>query len=191
MGRRSVASLAVCVAAWAAGVCGCAERGGGGGGVAFGPGALEALASPGPFAPASVRVYPLTNVERTGESARIVLHLELRDAWGDTVKGVGRLLVRLYRSTAVPGAAGGIGEEARRRQELVWEVDLTDLELNASLYDPSTRTYRVVLGELPEWASALAAGEAAGLSVTLVAVWIGRDAGGAVVNLRDVYRLGG
>ncbi|MFI4898387.1 MAG: hypothetical protein ACIARR_11235, partial [Phycisphaerales bacterium JB059] len=58
----------------------------------------------GPFAPASMRVYPLTQIERTGEGeARLVLHLELRDAWGDTVKGIGNLQVQLLRG----GAGGG------------------------------------------------------------------------------------
>ncbi|MEM7755173.1 MAG: hypothetical protein AAF297_06015 [Planctomycetota bacterium] len=181
------------------GVCGCARRGGGGesraigGAGELGPTDVRGLTELGPFAPDSMRVYPLTHVEAgEGEDPRIVLHLELRDRWGDTVKGTGRVRVRLYRGDATGGLAGA----AQQRQELVWDVDLTDLRLNASLFDPSTRTYRVVLGELPEWADAFAEGgpggnEGVGQAVTLVVVWVGRDADGEVVSLRDVYRLGG
>jgi hypothetical protein len=138
----------------------------------------------GPFAPASMRVFPLTQfeVEEDGR-ARIVLHLEMRDRWGDTVKATGKLRVRLYRAS---GSGFGPADE---RQELVWDVDLQDLGLNAALFDPSTRTYRVVLGQLPAWATEMV--QAGGRSVTLVAVLITRDPDGETVSLRDVYRLEG
>lgn len=100
----------------------------------------------GAFAPASMRVYPLTHIERSGEDgARLVLHLELRDAWGDTVKGIGSLQVQLLRG----GDLGGGG-----RDERMWEVDMRDPEANALYYDPATRTYRVQLRDLPQWAQA-------------------------------------
>ncbi len=136
----------------------------------------------GPFAPTTMRVFPLTNIEVGHDGvARIALHLELRDRWGDTVKATGGLRVRLYRS--VEGVSGPAGE----RQELVWDVDLNDLGLNAALFDPATRTYRIVLGELPPWA----AERARRSGVTLVAVLITRDADGGEVSLSDVYRLEG
>ena len=98
----------------------------------------------GAFAPASLRVYPLTHGETSeDEGTRLVLHLELRDAWGDTVKGIGRLQVQLLRG----GNLGGGG-----RDERMWEVDMRDPEINAAYYDPATRTYRVQLRDLPPWA---------------------------------------
>ncbi|MEM1184165.1 MAG: hypothetical protein AAGI53_04095 [Planctomycetota bacterium] len=154
----------------------------------LGPDDVDRLELLGPFAPESMRVFPLTHAEVTPEGgAQVVLHLELRDRWGDTVKGTGQVKVRLYRGSA---NSGGLLGSARQRQELTWDVDLTDLGLNAVLYDPSTRTYRIVLGELPEWAAGLATG-GGNQAVTLVVVWIGRDSEGDVISLRDVYRLGG
>lgn len=112
----------------------------------------------GAFAPASMRIYPLTHIERTGEGeARLVLHLELRDAWGDTVKGIGLLQVQLLRG----GDLGGGG-----RDERMWEVDMRDPEINAQYYDPATRTYRVQLRDLPAWVEAQSAG--AGVRVLAV-----------------------
>lgn len=176
-----------------AGGVGCARSGGGvgprplGESSALGPGDARRLQELGPFAPDTIRVFPLTHVEATDAGAQIVLHLELRDRWGDTVKATGQLRVRLYRGA---GGRGDLVGTARQRQELVWDVDLTDLGLNAALFDPSTRTYRVVLGDLPAWSAGLVDG-GGGQAVTLVVVWIGRDADGDVVSLRDLYQFGG
>lgn len=82
-----------------------------------------------PFAPGRVRIHPLSRVQREPE-ALLILHLEMLDPWGDTTKGVG--LVRI--------AAG-----PERGSAMQWEIDLRDAELNASLYDASTRTYRLQL----------------------------------------------
>lgn len=118
----------------------------------------EAVAAgvPRPFAPVVMQIHPLTRIVRTGTGGAeenggkggaaaagpmIVCHLELRDSWGDTCKGVGKLAVQLYRTDR----AGGTGT-----QELRWDVDLSDLVLNAKLYDPATRTYRLTLEGLPE-----------------------------------------
>jgi hypothetical protein len=96
---------------------------------------------PRPFAPVVMQVHPLTRIVRSeGDSAMVVCHLEMRDSWGDACKGAGKLSVQLYRGDR----AGGTGV-----QELRWEVDLTDLEQNAKLYDPATRTYRLMLEGLP------------------------------------------
>ncbi len=101
----------------------------------------DGYAVPGPFAPKAMRVHPLTHteVDKQGET-RIVLHVELKDSWGDTVKGVGKLQVQL-RSTGAKGA----GDRMR------WDVDLRTLDANVSYFDSATRTYRVVLGGLPAW----------------------------------------
>ena len=94
---------------------------------------------PGPFAPRVMRVHPLTHTELdTADNARIVLHVELKDSWGDTVKGVGALQVQLRGSAE--------GDERVR-----WDVDLRELDSNVGYFDSATRTYRVVLGGLPAW----------------------------------------
>ncbi len=92
----------------------------------------RASADLNPFVPAEVRIHPLTRLE--GEA--LVLHVEFRDAYRDTVKGAGVLRVTML------GEAGE-GEDLR------WTIDLRDPELNARLYDRATRTYRCPLVELP------------------------------------------
>jgi hypothetical protein len=86
-----------------------------------------------PFAPGEVRVHPLSRVQRSPEPL-LILHLEMLDAWGDTTKGVGLLRV-------IAGSPQG--------PSMQWEIDLRDGELNASLYDASTRTYRMQLRGVP------------------------------------------
>lgn len=96
---------------------------------------------PHPFAPVVMQVHPLTRIARgEGDTALVVCHLELRDTWGDACKGAGTLSVQLYRGDRT----GGTGT-----QELRWEIDLSDLERNSKLYDPATRTYRLMLEGLP------------------------------------------
>lgn len=131
--------------------------------------------SSGPFAPTRLVLHPLTHYEGPdgGRGAIIVCHLEFQDRWGDTVKGAGKLTVELYRPL------GGPGQPAR--QELSWEVDLADLEINAAMYDPVTRTYRVQLGGLPGWVGDELAGEdASGLGVLLRARF--SEIGGALLQ---------
>jgi hypothetical protein len=103
-----------------------------------------------PFAPVALRVHPLTHVDTAkaaGGASVIVLHLELRDNWGDTAKGMGRLSVLLYK----PGSGMQPGLES---QELRWDVPgFEDPNENMALYDVATRTYRVQL-EAPEWVGA-------------------------------------
>lgn len=110
------------------------------------------LAGPGaianPFAAASLHIHPLTRLDRD-EAGRvwIICHIELKDAWGDTTKGIGMLQVQLYRPSG--GRASGLGI-----QETAWDVNLSDLDTNVALYDPATRTYRLPLEGAPEWLSA-------------------------------------
>lgn len=95
--------------------------------------------APGPFEPVALRVFPLTRLDRDSEGdAQVVLHLELKDEWGDTVKGVGQLAVQLLP------AAGEL-------DEVRWDVAMWSDEDNARYYDPSSRTYRIVLGNVPGW----------------------------------------
>lgn len=136
-----------------------------------------------PFSPASIRVYPLTHFE-VGErgEAIILVFLELKDQWGDTVKGAGTLGVHLSRPEG--GAAN------RETQASEWSIDLTNLERNAKLYDPSTRTYRVALKGLPAWCAAMARGEAGGPGWVVLEAYfktVGPD--GSAVTLRDRFDL--
>lgn len=100
----------------------------------------DGLVFPGPFAPRAMRIHPLTHAEVDAQgNARIILHVELKDAWGDTVKGVGRVQAQLWRDTLS-------SDNATR-----WDIDLRSLSDNAAFHDPATRTYRIVLSGLPIW----------------------------------------
>lgn len=89
-----------------------------------------------PFAPERLRVHPLTSLSRDDANQRIItLYVELFDAWGESVKAVGLLTAE-------------VGEVD---PPLQWNVDLFDMEINGPAYDPHTRTYRFVLGQLPDW----------------------------------------
>jgi len=103
--------------------------------------AKEGMVLPGPFAPAEMRVHPLTHAEMVEGRVRVVLHVEIRDGWGDTIKGVGRVTVRLRKS-----GASTMGESGVK-----WEIDLRDLATNVSYFDSVTRTYRFVISGLPDW----------------------------------------
>lgn len=114
-----------------------------------------------PFAAVSLRVHPLTHIG-TGKDGkpRLLAHIELRDRWGDATKGIGKLTLRLF------GPLGGTGAS----QELTrWDVDLADLDLNATLFDPSTHTYRLQLAGVPEWLASMTPGNAASRSAKVVA----------------------
>src|SRR5689334_10894995 len=98
-----------------------------------------------PFAPTTLRVHPLTHVEAAGElpgggkpdASELVLHFELLDRYGDSVKGLGSLKVQLYR----PGEGMSPGMET---QELTWDVPgMDNAEQNTRRFDTATRTYRV------------------------------------------------
>lgn len=103
------------------------------------------------FSPVVMRVHPLTHVEVRDGSAVLIAHVELKDRYGDTVKGLGRLSLSLSRP-----AGGG---EAR---ELAWEVEeMQDADRNARLFDAATRTYRLQLG-VPAWVGSLSRGGEAG-----------------------------
>lgn len=115
----------------------------GGCGVIGGAQRWEGDATLGPFAPARLRLHPLSHLERdeVGLPKRLVCHAEFQDRWFDSVKACGVIEVQLYRGSNTPG----MDEQIAR-----WTVDLTDLEANARWFDPVTRTYRVQL-DLPAW----------------------------------------
>lgn len=106
----------------------------------------------GPFAPASLRVHPLTHLERDADgSVFLLVHVQLRDRWSDLCKGVGEIQFYMY----MPTGLGGAGQEEQVRR---WEIDLYALDENALFFDPATQTYRFSLGELPGWAEQMAPG---------------------------------
>lgn len=135
----------------------------------------EGLAVPGPFAPRVMRVHPLTHTEVDNQDqARIVLHVELKDSWGDTIKGVGALQVQLR------------GSESQERMR--WDIDLRDLDSNVGYFDSATRTYRVVLGGLPDWLdSAVRTGD--GSRGRIRVLFRTAMADGEAVVLQDEYVL--
>lgn len=124
------------------------------------------------FAPARVRIHPLTLVDavasdtnETGagsgakDRAVLVLHYELRDRFGDSIKALGLLKVELYRPA--PGVMGGV-----ETREANWTVaDTLEAEGNSTRFDRTTRTYRVQLFA-PGWVRDWAAGDAAARSGT-------------------------
>ena len=133
----------------------------------------EALVFPGPFAPKAMRIHPLTHAEvDEAGAARVVLHMELKDAWGDTVKGVGRVQAQLWRD-------GGPAEQATR-----WDVDLRSLNDNADFHDPATRTYRIVLAGLPAWLNEAILHDAPG-TARLRVLFLTAGVDGVPVVLRD------
>lgn len=140
----------------------------------------DMLAAPGPFRPAVMRVHPLTHTEldEDGEPV-LILHVELKDPWGDTVKGVGQMQVQLRRG----GSGDTIGDAGTR-----WDIDLRDIEENVSYFDSATRTYRVVLGGLPGWlGAAVRAGEETDSRVRVL--FRTSKADGEAVVLQDEYQM--
>lgn len=135
----------------------------------------EGLVLPGPFAPKAMRVHPLTHAELDVDgSPRVVVHVELKDAWGDTVKGIGRVQAQVWQD-------GKSAQEAVR-----WDVDLRTLGENASFYDPATRTYRIVLGGLPTWlGQSVQSGE--GVAGRLRVLFLTSEVDGTAVVLRDEF----
>jgi hypothetical protein len=103
-----------------------------------------------PFSPTALRIHPLTHVESGWERAgaapdqsQLILHFELLDRYGDSVKGLGPVMVELYR----PGGAGPNTET----QDLTWEVGgMEHPESNTRRFDAATRTYRIPL-VAPAW----------------------------------------
>ncbi|RMH29244.1 MAG: hypothetical protein D6692_04415 [Planctomycetota bacterium] len=135
----------------------------------------EGLVMPGPFSPKAMRVHPLTHAELDADGTpRVILHIELKDAWGDSVKGVGRVQAQLWRDGQSP-------ENATR-----YDVDLRALDDNATFYDPATRTYRIVLGGLPAWLDQTVRAES-GPNARLRVLFLTSEVDGTPLVLRDEF----
>lgn len=101
----------------------------------------------GVFAPERVRVHGLTRlVSATGtEPSRIDLHMELLDRYGHGVKALGEVRVELYE-----GSISGDRTREGAMQRRLWRLDLRDPAVNAEAFDRVTRTYWLILRDLPE-----------------------------------------
>lgn len=126
--------------------CGLHSKGQGGAGEAARTASIEVAC---PFAPVALVVHPLTRVVKGPQdaAARLEVYIELRDRFGDEVKGLGDLAVELLEDG---GPIAGVGQQ---RQLALWRFDLNDLEANDRAYDPITRTYRIDLANAPEGAA--------------------------------------
>jgi hypothetical protein len=124
---------------------------------------VDPAALTNPFAPVMMQIHPLTRIDRdVAGDLWIICHIEMRDVWGDPVKGAGEVQIQLYRP--VGRRVTGLGV-----QELTWDIDLLDMENNARLYDAATRTYRLPLREAPEWLGDVPEGGAArGLLIAIL-----------------------
>lgn len=99
----------------------------------------DGMTIPGPFSTARMRVHPLTHTERVEGATRLVLHMELNDGWGDTIKALGTV-----KATIEPvGTTDG--------RSVTWDVDIRDSTTNVSFFDSVTRTYRFVFSGVPAW----------------------------------------
>lgn len=142
------------------------------------PRATGDVADEGVFRPASIRVHPLTRIVRSDDDALVIeAHVELFDAWGHPVKGLGRL--RFEVTPSMPGGIGDIGDSAGSVVPTMRaEIDLSDPDSNSvEYYDSATRTYRLILE---------GGGASAATNVSLAATFIGLD--GRVY--RDVFNPG-
>jgi hypothetical protein len=83
------------------------------------------------FWPTSIRVHPLTRVQRSAEGeATIEVRIECRDATNEPTRAVGTIVVELVATGAVP-----------ERQRL--RVDIASIADHKATYDPVTATYRL------------------------------------------------
>lgn len=136
------------------------------------------------FTPASIRVFPLTSFDTQADGERvIVLHLELLDQYGDSVKGVGTLFIGAFVPASVTGAT--------TIEDETWEVDLRSADESTRYYDPATLTYRVVLGNLTPAVNQVASGESPAGWIELQARFEVTDDQGRRNTLIDRYRLNG
>jgi hypothetical protein len=142
--------------------------------------------------PERLRIHPLTRFLRE-ESGRLdlIVHLELRDHFGQAVKGLGLARIELYRPSGIAGSGA-------QTQEAVWEVDLRTPDANAEAYDDLiTRTYTLLLTDLPEsvdhWvgqSGAEASAAPGGLDWLLIkAYFTFRDSAGQDHHLEATYRM--
>lgn len=149
---------------------------------------LTAAAAYQAFAPNRVRIHPLTHVDASGSRGVLVLHYELRDRFGDSVKALGELKVELYKPG--PGVMGSM--ESR---EASWTVAETLApEGNSERFDRTTRTYRIQLfapAWVHDWARADAATRADAPWIKVRVLYTALDADGHSKTLTDEFVVQG
>jgi len=112
-----------------------------------------------PFRPAMLRIHPLTHVDiaaaggvsdgkkdapPAASPCRLMLHFELRDRYGDSIKALGKLHVEMANpaGNALPGMESS---------GLSWDVpEMIGADENFKRFDGPTRTYRIALNA-PKW----------------------------------------
>lgn len=148
------------------------------GGPVGGPSAVRPGDPGGPFAPVALLLHPLTHDDLDDDGRPVlIVHVELRDRWGDPVKGAGSLRLVVFRDDPTLGTEG---------EALAWTIDLRDLSLNARLYDPTTKTYRMTLEDI---GPVLAAAGGPGARLRLGAVMQAADPAGGARILRDTREV--
>jgi len=149
----------------------------------------EVRFAPNPFAPKSVRVHPLTQIDPSPKRAdgtpdplpRIIVHLEVKDRFGDTVKALGTFHADLFRS--------GVSSTSAMEQKVAdWtEASFMNAERNTGRFDPATRTYRIQL-TAPASVGVWKAGREQG-GLRLRVTFTTGDEQGREVVLEDSYNL--
>lgn len=151
-------------------------------------GGLDAAAAYSAFAPNRVRIHPLTHVDASGSRGVLILHYELRDRFGDSVKALGELKVELYKPG--PGVMGSM-----ETREASWTVAQTLVaEGNSERFDRTTRTYRVQLfapAWVRDWAAANPAARADTPWIKVRVLYTAIDADGQAKTLTDEFVVQG
>lgn len=96
---------------------------------------VGSVKDPAPFRAVTARVHPLTHLDgmagERGDQCMLLVHYELKDSFGDSVRDIGVLRVEL---------------QAAQQPMVGWDIPQTLVPAeNVQRFDPSTRTYRVVL----------------------------------------------
>lgn len=96
-----------------------------------------------PFAATELRIFPLTRLDRDAQGrAVVVVYIETVDRWGDFAKAIGELELRVYAGDR------SIASDPETL-ELTWPgINLSDLDENATWFDPASKMYRFTLGGL-------------------------------------------
>jgi len=141
-----------------------------------------------------VIIHPLTRVglDSVGKPA-LVLHMEVKDRFGQTIKSLGRLRVELYRPTSEMMAGSNEGEGSTagvQKKDRTWEIDLTDPLANSQRFDDLiTRTYTIFMADPPGWLLAWAAGKGGNVSPNLQVAFTVVDERGVEKVLRASLRM--
>jgi len=184
MGRNAQLAL---VTACAAALAGCTTSGNNGTSAAKNPSSSNTMlagAEHDPIRPVSLRIHPLTHTDTTAggkaDQCAIIVHFELKDRFGDSVKSTGLLRIEL----AKPASGALTGMESR---ELTWELpELIDAHENFKRVDSSTRTYRIALNA-PAWVCEMTSKKAPRDASKWVKIRVSMEVPGQERALRDEY----